>query len=117
MGLQGGGGEQVHHKGSWRGRPQFLVQVPTLPAVPTSLRSNFGFYFKQFGLVASLPSCWVFIVGKIIGDICTDVLVLQLITGTYAQGTLPAPSSSASLRNQPGRGGTAGPLLPRSLRH
>lgn len=74
-----------------------------LLAALTSLCSNFSFYFKQFGLVASLPSCWVFIVRKIIGNICTDVLALQLITGTFTQGTAPAPapSLSASQRNQP----------------
>lgn len=76
-----------------------------LPAAPTSLCSYFCFYFEQFGLVASLPSCWVFIVRKIIGNICTDVLVLQLIPGTFTQGTapapLPTPSLSASQRNQP----------------
>lgn len=74
-----------------------------LLAVLTSLCSNFSFYFKQFGLVASLPSCWVFIVRKIIGNICTDVLAPKLITGTFTQGTAraPAPSLSASQRNQP----------------
>lgn len=75
--------------------------APSLPAALTSLCSNFGFYFRQFELFASLPSCWVFIVTKIIGNICTDVPALQLIVGTYTQGTLPAPSFSASLRNQP----------------
>lgn len=43
----------------------------------------------------------MFIVKKIIGNICTDVLAPQLITGTFTQGTAPAPSLSASQRNQP----------------
>lgn len=70
------------------------MQGPVLLAAPTSLCSNFSFYFKQFGLVASLSSCWVFIVRKIIGNICTDVLALKCITDTFAQGTLLAPSLS-----------------------
>lgn len=78
-----------------------VVVGAALLAASTSLCSNFSFYFKQFGLVASLPSCWVFIVRKIIGNICTDVLAPQLITGTFTQGTAPAPSLSASQRNQP----------------
>lgn len=83
---------------AWRGggrEPRFPVQGGPLfwcGGAPTSLCSNCGFYFKQFGLVASWPSCWVFIVREIIGNICTDVLALQLVTGTFAQGTLPAPS-------------------------
>jgi hypothetical protein len=66
----------------------------------TSLCSNFGFYFKQFGLVASLPSCWVFIVRKIIGNICTDVPALQLITGTFTQGTAPAPAPQSLCQSE-----------------
>lgn len=101
MELQGGGEggrgsqEQVHLKGQLAGAggetPDSSCRAPSLLAAPTSLRSNFTFYFKQFGLVASLPSCWVFIVRKIIGNICTDVLALQLVTGTFTQGTFPAP--------------------------
>lgn len=79
-------------------------RAPVLPAALTSLCSNFGFYFKQFGLVASLPSCWVFIVRKIIGNICTDVLALQLVTGTYTQGTLP-PLSALCQPEEPVRRG------------
>jgi hypothetical protein len=83
----------VQFKGSQLGETlDPWCRAPALLAAPTSLCSNFGFYFKQFGLVASLPSCWVFIVGKIIGNICTDVLALQLITGTFTQGALPAPN-------------------------
>lgn len=74
------------------GDPSSWGRAPSLPAAPTSLCSNFAFYFKQFGWVASLPSCWVFIVRKIIGNICTDVPAWQLTTGTFTQGTLPAPS-------------------------
>lgn len=98
MGLQAGvAGASVIEGQLVRGEPRCLVQGPALPAGPASLCSNFGFYFKQFGLVASLPSCWVFIVRKIIGNSCTDVLALQLITGTFTQGTLPAPASLCQL--------------------
>lgn len=78
----------------WEESPDSWFRALTLLVAPTSLCSNFGFYFKQFGLVASLPSCWVFIVRKIIGNICTDVLAWQLIKGTFTQGTLPATSLS-----------------------
>lgn len=96
MGLKGGGGQSRSNiRSNTRGQGMgSWCRVPTLPAAPTSLCSNFSFYFEQFGLVASLPSCWVFIVRKIIGNICTDVLALQLVTGTFTQGTLPAPSLS-----------------------
>lgn len=87
--------EQGQLAGAGGETPDSSCRAPSLPAAPTSLRSNFTFYFKQFGLVASLPSCWVFIVRKIIGNICTDVLALQLVTGTFTQGTLPAPPPPA----------------------
>lgn len=90
----------MQHKAAGEGDPELLVCVMVVMVVgncpasrQTSLCSNFSFYFKQFGLVASLPSCWVFIVRKIIGNICTDVPALQLITGTFTQGTAPAPQS------------------------
>lgn len=57
-----------------RETPDSWCRAPSLPAAPTSPCGNFAFYFKQFGLAASLPSCWVFIVRKVIGNICTDVL-------------------------------------------
>lgn len=80
------------------GAPASWCRAPALPVALTSLCSNFSFYFKQFGLVASLPSCWVFIVRKIIGNIFTDVLALQLIKGTFTQGTPPATSLSLPAR-------------------
>lgn len=89
--------------------PDSWCRAPALPVAPTSLCSSFHFYFKQFRLVASLPSCWVFIVRKIIGNICTDVLALQLIKGTFTQGTLPTPSLSLPVQGARLKGGKCKP--------
>lgn len=105
-GAGGGQQEQVQLKGSWWGEtPDSWGRAPSLPAAPTSLCSNFAFYFKQFGSVASLPSCWVFIVRKIIGNICTDVPAWQFTTGTFTLGTLPAPSLPLAVRGASLKGG------------
>lgn len=104
----------------WGENPDSWFRAPALLVAPASLCSNFSFYFKQFGLVASLPSCWVFIVRKIIGNICTDVLARQLIKGTFTQGTLPATSLSLPDRGASLKGVTASPCAsqePRAVRH
>lgn len=95
--------------GGW-GNLAAWCRALALLVAPTSLCSNFRFYFKQFGLVASLPSCWVFIVRKIIGNICTDVLARQLIKGTFTQGALPAPSLSLPARGASLKAGNRKPL-------